>query len=325
MVNKENMSIVSVIMPVFNGAKCCKRAIESVLHQTYQQIELIVVNDGSTDGTEDIVQEIAAVDDRLKLISQANAGVSSARNRGIKESSGEYIAFIDADDYMNNTFVEKMLHAMLQEQTDVASCGYTYVYSDGRRTEKTVPVGDRTIDTIEQYVSTNVINLLWNKLYKKALISHLFNTDRSMGEDLEFNTWYFTKVGSISTIFEPLYEYTYDSEGSLTKKADLVWNSIVDDWNCLFKLCFIGIKKETINAKMFDRLLDILKKQNRPGGVKNLLEKIESNSELKELIEKSSFNKIKYKMAQKLIKKESAGMLFLFFSLKQWLKKILHM
>ncbi len=325
MVNKENMSIVSVIMPVFNGAKCCKRAIESVLHQTYQQIELIVVNDGSTDGTEDIVQEIAAVDDRLKLISQANAGVSSARNRGIKESSGEYIAFIDADDYMNNTFVEKMLHAMLQEQTDVASCGYTYVYSDGRRTEKTVPVGDRTIDTIEQYVSTNVINLLWNKLYKKALISHLFNIDRSMGEDLEFNTWYFTKVASISTVPESLYEYTHDSAGSLTKKADLVWNSVVDDWNCLFKLCSIGIKEETINAKMFDRILDILKKQNSLDGVKNLLKKINSSCELKELIENSSFDKVKYKIAQCLIKKRAAGTLLLFFTMKQCMKRVLHM
>lgn len=315
--NEKNTPIVSVVMPVYNGEKCCERAIHSVLNQSYTNIELIVVNDGSKDGTSDVVQNIADKDGRVILINQPNGGVSRARNNGLAKASGDYVAFIDADDLMNEHFIETMLTALLHEKTDVAACSYKNVFQDGKTSINEIVVGRDTTDTIEQYVKSNWLNIIWNKLYRKNLISHLFNENKSMGEDLEFNVCYFKNVNSISTIKEPLYEYTRDTAGSLTKNEDLLLHAIAGDWVCLNELSYKGIESNVISKRMMNQIIDVINKKNDVASVKKVLCHINQDNELRTLINNASLQDIKTKVVRFLIERQWSLLLFGLLSLRK--------
>ncbi|MBE5919035.1 MAG: glycosyltransferase [Pseudobutyrivibrio ruminis] len=308
---------VSVIMPVYNGEKVCERAIKSVLNQSYKNIELIVINDGSTDRTAEIVKSISDEDDRLLLINQTNGGVSNARNAGLKAAGGEFIAFIDADDYMNSLFIETLISLILKENTDLAMCGYKNVYADGSQSVRHIASGEDMKDTLEKNLKINWINILWNKIYRKEYITQLFNTKKSMGEDLEFNIKYFLNIGSISVIDEPLYEYTHDSVGSLTKNDRLVWDAIVSDWISVKELTKKNINDALINDRMMDQLLFAISGQKDKDSVKEMLKSIRCNTELNRLLNESKFSKFKYKAFRCLINWQASNLLFRTFEIKR--------
>lgn len=113
---------VSVILPVYNMENYLEDCIDSVLSSSYQNLEIIAVDDGSTDNTSAMLDELAERDKRLSVIHTANQGVSSARNRGIQKSSGEYVTFVDADDLIDHQMLEKMIDAMESSDSDIAVC-----------------------------------------------------------------------------------------------------------------------------------------------------------------------------------------------------------
>lgn len=115
--------MVSIIIPVYNPGEALHRCLDTVLAQTYHNIEVIAVNDGSTDGSGQVCKQYSAGDERLRYISQPNAGVSVARNRGITEAKGEYICFVDSDDSVNANYIECMLEAIEKSQADIAIQG----------------------------------------------------------------------------------------------------------------------------------------------------------------------------------------------------------
>lgn len=216
---------VSIIMPAYNAATSCEIAINSVLNQEYENFELIIIDDGSTDDTYKICEKYSIVDSRIKLIHQNNGGVSKARNTGLLHSSGEYTAFIDSDDSMESQFLKLMVTTIIEQKADIAICGYTAVSKYGESVWKPT----ETIEFASMLVRENGLNMLWNKLFKTALITHRFNESSSMGEDLEFVVTYFENVQSVALIDESLYNYAKDTAGSLTKKIDLVLASISKD------------------------------------------------------------------------------------------------
>ncbi len=315
--------LVSVIMPVYNGEKSCGRAIKSVINQTYRHIELIVINDGSTDGTLDIVRESACNDSRIVVVDQKNSGVSAARNRGLQEATCEFVVFIDADDYMDEFCIEKMLNSISRENSDIAICGYNSVNSDGRIISQYIHEGKTLKDIIENIVETNNINYLWNKMYRKDHISDLFNTTKMMGEDLEFNIRYFLHVNSISIVQDALYNYVVDSEGSLTKNSKLVWDAIASDWTCLNLLIDKDVDPGVINDKMMKHIFYIIQQQESQAKVKKLLYDIYSNGALRGLIAESNYGKSKFKIISLLIGAQAAGVLFWGSRIKNRIKKIL--
>ncbi len=318
-----NAPMVSVIMPVYNGEKSCGRAIKSVQDQTYKKIELIVINDGSNDLTLEIVSKLAKDDSRIIVVDQINSGVSGARNRGLQKAVGDYIVFIDADDYMEDTFIEKMLDIIRYENTDVAMCGYRNLSSAGNTSLQYAFKGDDFSDTLSRIVGSNNINYLWNKMYRKDHISHFFNTDKMMGEDLEFNVQYFMNVNSISIIQDALYNYVVDSEGSLTKNSALVWNAITSDWYWLNKLIDKGVKAQVVNDKIISHIFYIIQQQSSRTLVKELLNDIARNKSLCDLIEKSEYGNFKFQIIGLLISKQAAGALFWGARIKNRLKYLL--
>lgn len=217
---------VSIIVPIYNAEKYLSNCIDSILHQTYKNIEIILVNDGSTDSSIEICEEYAEKDKRIIIINKKNAGVSSTRNDGISISTGEYIQFVDCDDYIEYNMTEKLVEQM-KTNADLVICGYKSVYIG----KKNSTIENHISPVIGQYKKNEVVNYLgelfknyfinpiWNKLYNTNIIrSHnlRFIEDINMGEDLLFNLEYISACSSIKIINESLYHYLNFNNGSLT-------------------------------------------------------------------------------------------------------------
>ena len=127
------MSMISVIVPVYKTEKFLSDCIKSILNQTYHDLEVILVNDGSPDSSGQICEEYAKKDSRIKVIHQENAGVASARNTGLNLAAGEYITFVDSDDYICPQMYEEMLKCAKKNHCDLVMCDCMKVYSDGRQ------------------------------------------------------------------------------------------------------------------------------------------------------------------------------------------------
>lgn len=207
------MDLVSVIIPVYNKEKYLKDSILSVLNQTYSNIEVIIINDGSTDNSEKIILNLQDNDNRIKYFSKKNEGVSSARNDGITYSKGNYITFMDADDYYDKDFVSKMVAKI--QGFDVCYCGYNIVTVDknNRHILKKARVKFLRGDILEAYL-LNITTAQTNSwMFRRDFLQEqnlMFSTNLSWGEDSLF----FSKVLTINVNIQCVPEYlTFYNQG----------------------------------------------------------------------------------------------------------------
>lgn len=183
---------ISVIIPVYNVEKYLARAIESVLHQTFTNIEIILINDGSTDSSLEICQHFLKEDVRIKLINQKNGGLSCARNVGLRESTGEYIFYLDSDDSIENNAIEILYKNLIQCEADVSICNYKNIYID--RIEALNKESDHenhiriyeNKKILEELFTTNnsLFTPVWNKLYKRSLVENNLFPEGRNAEDV---------------------------------------------------------------------------------------------------------------------------------------------
>ena len=131
--------LISVVLPIYNVEKYLKRCLESVVNQTYKNLEIILVNDGSTDSCLQICEEYAKCDNRIKLINKKNSGLGMARNTGIDNANGEYICFFDSDDYIKLDTIEKLYRKIEKEMPEIICFGFNRVSTDGKITDKNIP------------------------------------------------------------------------------------------------------------------------------------------------------------------------------------------
>lgn len=221
---------ISIIIPVYNSGITIKRTIDSLLNQTNQDFEVIIVNDGSTDDTKNhILNKIKNISN-FYLIDQVNGGASSARNTGIKKANGDYLSFIDADDVVSEYYVQEILsHLSSVENTcDLVVFGYNNcIITNGKmdiRNEVVPDINQFTSsknmhDLVPYLITANLLNPLWNKVYRRnILIEHNINLNESyiLGEDLIFNLSFFDYCTSTLIIEKSLYYYVATS-GSLTQ------------------------------------------------------------------------------------------------------------
>lgn len=211
---------VSVIVPVFNGDKTIARCLHSVQEQSFSDWECIVIDDGSTDNTSMIIKQFAEADNRIIIINNhLNLGVSESRNRGIDRAIGEWITFLDADDYLDRDYLERLAMTQKQYQTDLTMCEFTNIGPEkGKQKRKNILDNDYYAEK-EDFISSFSPKLLWNnekerpggpvcKLYSKKIIYEnkiYFKKDVPYNEDLLFNLWYFQFVSSFYYIHESLY------------------------------------------------------------------------------------------------------------------------
>lgn len=187
---------LSIVIPVYNAEKTISRAISSIVNQPFDEVEIIIINDGSTDRSLDICQSLASDESRIRLYTIENSGVSYARNFGIEQAKGRYITFLDADDYYSDDFLT-VITSEIQKDTQILIYGYNIV-RDGRSIPCTIPMknGGKIRNRLEfreiaiSLIENEMLNAPWNKVYLTSYIkdnSISFPVNLDIGEDLRFN------------------------------------------------------------------------------------------------------------------------------------------
>ncbi len=216
--NKHNAQI-SVIVPIYNTEKYLQRCIASIQNQTYPDLEIILVNDGSVDKSGEICDKLAREDKRIHVIHQKNAGVSAARNTGLSVASGEYVGFIDSDDYVSPDMFGYMLGMAIKYDANVVQCGRVNVYNDEIKAnhDESIIVVDSLYATKELMCSRQFRSSCCDKLYRKDVLqAQLFDKSLSTGEDFIFNYNVLKRAANVVISEKVCYFYYYRSD-SCTK------------------------------------------------------------------------------------------------------------
>ena len=248
---------ISIIIPIFNSEKYIEECIQSILHQSFQDFELILIDDGSTDSSYSICKSYEKSDPRIHLLSKKNGGVSSARNMGLKFANGKFIAFIDSDDYIAPNYFEVLL-SKTSHTTDFVFSGMNDMVLG--RIKKTITQKD---DLWELNKEDDFIDFLYQpiqsspcaKLYSNKIIKEhkiCFDTSLNCAEDRDFNLKYFDYIKSaVSTSYSGYY-YRIDVEDSLTKKEDPhAFITSNKHWNLKYNYC----NKRQYNSRRLSTIL----------------------------------------------------------------------
>lgn len=228
--------MVSIIVPVYRSEQTLTRCVESLLAQDYRDIEILLIVDGPPDGSGVLADALAETDDRIRVIHQPNQGVSRARNQGLKQARGEYIRFVDSDDYVQPNELSLMVQRLQQDGSDLVIAGFHHLYY-GRKITR-LPHMDGVLNTrrdfeaMRQLYADGLLNMPWNKLFVRSRIIERRGADRmcplafpediSLGEDLLFNQSYIMDTDKISVMRICVCEYVQDDRGTTlsTKERD---------------------------------------------------------------------------------------------------------
>lgn len=224
--NKESKTTpkISVIIPMYNTSKYLQNCLYSVVNQTYKNLEIILVNDGSTDNSKTIVKKYAEKDPRIKIINQKNQGLSVARNTGIEKSTGTYITFVDSDDEIDLDMIEKMLTTIQANKTDIAVCSFKETYPNGKITH----FGQKYIT--RNYNTENALKAMLKeqgfmvsatmKLFPKEYFKNIEFPIGKLHEDVSTTYKLIMQANSISYLQDELYTYCHHSNSITSKKFD---------------------------------------------------------------------------------------------------------
>jgi len=221
------MDKISVIMPCYNSELFLEEAITSVLSQTYKNFELIIIDDGSTDNSPDILRKYR---DRVVIINQQNLGPSVARNRGVEKSSGNFIAFLDSDDYWDTTFLEKMFSAITRSSADLSYCGWQNFGNNVKNSQPFIPADYEAEDKFFHLFKQAAPWPIHAALFKKSLITNnrVFDTKLKTCEDYEF--WLRISVFShIVRVPEVLAFYRHNHNPE--RRSSNLHQRAIDTWN----------------------------------------------------------------------------------------------
>lgn len=226
------MKKISIIIPAYNCENYIERCIESIISQEYKNVEVLVVNDGSTDNTQKIIEIMSEKDKCIKIINQENAGVSTARNTGLKNATGDYISFVDADDYCCKDMFNEMVENIEQTNADIALIAYNQIINEEVK-KMLFPWNDDIKIFSKEQVRENVIPLMvaklkgekstifgavWRALIKRDIaVSNCFNENITIAEDLIYLIDCMLNAKTIVSINKCLYNYIKNSSSATNK------------------------------------------------------------------------------------------------------------
>ena len=218
--------LVSIIVPVYNIEKLLKYTINTILRQTYENFELLLIDDGSTDGSPQICDEFAEQDSRVIVIHKENQGPSATRNLGIEKANGEFIMFVDSDDLIQPKMLEKMYETICKYETDLCICGFERFRYKWKQPYRLSPYSLVLLQSKEELASvytkaeTNMFGVsIWAKLYRAEILKHeniRFREDINYEEDCCFNIDYFHHVNTTAVVNDIFYRYR-QMDASLSK------------------------------------------------------------------------------------------------------------
>ncbi len=211
-------SLISVIVPIYNMEDYLIKCIESIINQTYKKLEIILVDDGSTDNCGIICDAYKLIDSRIKVIHKSNGGLSSARNAGLDIATGSLIGFVDSDDYLESTMYEKLKNNMDYYQSDISVCNFYHVKNGKRepsmkKLPSNIAEGKNKFDNMHnEYIPYGMF--AWNKLFKRELFDNIRYPDGKIYEDIYITCDLLEKANRVSYTLEPLYNYVF-RDGSI--------------------------------------------------------------------------------------------------------------
>ncbi|MBN2790214.1 MAG: glycosyltransferase [Candidatus Delongbacteria bacterium] len=256
---------ITVIIPAFNVGNFVSKTLDSLKNQTFQNFEIIVVNDGSTDSTLDVINSYKDIFSNYRVIDQENKGVSKSRNIGIELSIGKYICFIDGDDHVENNYLELMYNKIIENGSDMVYCGYTEVLTDGSvfrtyldRYKYTEGVLSGK-DVLLKYLKSETYMYIWSILFDKKLLENnkiRFYENISYGEDQIFNYESLAKANRVSCVNKELLIYLRHDQGTMQNLKNLKYLTILKSLYHLEKK-FIDQKEDSkiINAVKYDKIV----------------------------------------------------------------------
>ena len=221
--------LVSVIVPVYNAEKTLERCLRSLQRQTWRDLEVIAVNDGSTDGSLKIIRKYCAMDPRFRCVDKGNTGVSDSRNRGMALAAGEYLQFVDSDDWIPSNSTQLMVEAVTRNRADMAIGDYIRVSPSSTAEKGHIPREGRiTRAEYAAYMMQAPANfyygVMWNKLYRADVVRDnglRCSDELSWCEDFRFNLEYLRCIQSVAVLFQPVYFYVKRKGSLVDTQVDL--------------------------------------------------------------------------------------------------------
>lgn len=310
--SNQNNTLVSVVIPVYNVKEYLADCLDSVLIQTYKNIQIILVDDGSTDGCSEICRYYAQKDDRIEVVYKSNGGLSDARNAGIQKARGEYVTFVDSDDFVSNCYVENLLNLAILENCDIAITSFE-IFKQNDKNLKHIKMREGLLlnkdDKIITYSKDECLqNILycfsglnpnaWRKIYKTKLFDNINFPKGKIYEDLATIPLLIDKVDKVA--FCDKVDYFYNvRDSSISNSSELSDRrmqifGIIDDLICYFKN-----RQNIINALNFHAIIVIFSFVSRQGKINqknvNLLKKIIKDKIFSVLMDKKV--RIRYKLS----------------------------
>lgn len=340
----ENEILVSVIMPVYNAKQWLDRSVASALNQTLRKIELIIINDGSTDGSEFVLEKWEAADRCVRVINRGNLGVSATRNEGIRIAKGKYVCFIDADDYMESDMLYQMVNALSHTDSQVAICDYYEENDKGNRNiislpwenmtkldnymvkDELIPFMIKATDSDKQRykaLTNNIAGTVWRLCADRQFLidnNIFFDETMKIAEDFDFCIRAFIKANNVVVVRSPLYHYVRWTSTTMAKyRADQFEVGIANQKRLkafLKENEMYEANKNRYKGSYIDEVLSVPYNYIRPGGpnffkkiklLRAQLVQISGDDELKDSNFELSGNQ---KLAFKLINKHMALTLY---------------
>lgn len=208
------MKLLSVIIPVYNVKPYLEKCVESIVDQTYHNLQIILVDDGSTDGSQTICDELAQKDSRIVVIHKENGGQSTARNVGMDRAKGDYIAFVDSDDWLERNMYEVLINQLEAHDADLVACSFYECKGDEKKA-----VGDSknisVFNTEEIFINKNQLRfLVWNKVFRRSFVEKLRFVPGQVYEDFHFCRQVFLKTKKLIYLDVPFYDYRISRPGN---------------------------------------------------------------------------------------------------------------
>lgn len=260
--------LITIIIPVYNIFHYIERCIKSVVVQSYTNLEIIIVDDGSTDGSGQICDRYARLDNRVTVLHKANGGLSDARNYGIDRCQGTYIMFLDGDDWVEPTIVEELYTVHKNADVDFVQCQFMYAYENGEK--KYLDVNQQKIsfysknEAIKSFVESGpqgVSVAAWAKLYRRDVFKRIRYPKGKMHEDVfTMCDIVFSAISKVAVINKPLYNY-FQREGSISNSVN--YERLKDQLACqvYVKECvdkYTPQFKSEANKILYDIIIDIV-------------------------------------------------------------------
>lgn len=275
--------MISVIVPVYNAEKFIKRCIDSILCQTYKDFELILINDGSKDNSYGILQDYEKTDVRIKLYNQDNQGVSSARNKGLEIAKGDYVLFIDSDDWIESNMFEILINNIKKSNSEISCCQYDKNISD-EISEFEIWSRDAILSSFIEHKKIN--GSLVNKLIKREVISDIkFDITVHYGEDALFLWKILLNVNSLCITNKVLYHVVLHNDSAsgggsykpIRKDCIKVWQIIVQDTEQISLLLNNLAKAQLANMAFYSIYEMLYYKYKNSNDIKLFLKVLKSN------------------------------------------------